>query len=183
MAREVTVEPDERFRRAMAWGGRPLERWVAPAAGSPRAGGRGERPEDWPRRLAAFLMRRRRLAFAWGRTDCLMTAADWVAEMRGFDPAARWRGRYTTALGAARVLARAGYASLEEALDAVLETVQPVRAQRGDLVLLPVPGREDAGESLARMAVGIVTGPEAMVPQPEGVADLPVRLAVGAWRV
>lgn len=32
----------------------------------------------------------------WGVRDCCLWPADWVMLCRGFDPAAKWRGRYST---------------------------------------------------------------------------------------
>lgn len=31
---------------------------------------------------------------AYGQCDCMLVCADWVRAVRGFDPAARWRGSY-----------------------------------------------------------------------------------------
>lgn len=58
--------------------------------------------------LAAFLRAGGARPFAWGVQDCCLWAADWVLAATGRDPAAVWRGRYRTALGAARLAARRG---------------------------------------------------------------------------
>ena len=59
-----------------------------------------------PPDLVAFLRASGARAFAWGECDCCTWACDWVLARRGVDPAARWRGRYRTALGAKRNLRR-----------------------------------------------------------------------------
>lgn len=43
-----------------------------------------------------------------GTVDCLMRCADWAAALTGKDPAAGWRGTYSTAAGAWRIVTRAG---------------------------------------------------------------------------
>lgn len=44
----------------------------------------------------------------WGVCDCFLWPADWIETCGWPDPATAWRGRYATALGAARIVARAG---------------------------------------------------------------------------
>lgn len=58
--------------------------------------------------LADYLARAARMPFAWGRHDCCLWVADWLVARGRPDPAAAWRGRYRTPLGAARVLTRLG---------------------------------------------------------------------------
>jgi hypothetical protein len=55
----------------------------------------------------------------------------------GEDNAGLWRGRYTTALGGARVMRRLGWASLEEMGRSLLGEPRPavLLARRGDIVL------------------------------------------------
>jgi hypothetical protein len=44
----------------------------------------------------------------WGRDDCALWCANSLKEALGYDGAARFRGRYRTRMGAARVLGKAG---------------------------------------------------------------------------
>lgn len=44
----------------------------------------------------------------WGLADCFLWPADWVLARTGVDPAEGFRGRYRTALGATRLVQRAG---------------------------------------------------------------------------
>lgn len=60
-----------------------------------------------------------------------------IAEVTGTDYMADFRGRYSTELGAQRVLKRAGFADVGEALDAILGDRQPLtHTLRGDVVLV-----------------------------------------------
>lgn len=58
--------------------------------------------------LPGFLDRAMRTPFAWGTFDCVLWLADWSVTRLGTDPAAAYRGRYSTALGAGRIVAEAG---------------------------------------------------------------------------
>lgn len=89
---------------------------------------------DWEARLNALLAQRRDVLFTWGATDCCMFAADAVLAMTGVDAAAEFRGRYTTAGGAARALKRHGAGELAATIDAKFESVAPAFVRRGDLV-------------------------------------------------
>lgn len=45
----------------------------------------------------------------WGESDCALALADWVSQATGCaDPAEHLRGRYSSAFGAARFIAKAG---------------------------------------------------------------------------
>lgn len=100
-----------------------------------------ERYDDWPERLAAFIEARRKRAFSWGQQDCALFAADGIQEMTGVDLAADLRG-YKSASGAAKRIKAAGGM---RGLAAALPEKHPGLAQRGDVVLVDVDGRETFG--------------------------------------
>lgn len=119
-----------------------------------------------------------RRRFAWGSWDCLLWLAEWVWDQRDVDAAAPWRGRYRTALGAQRIVRRAG-------------GMQPLMTMGAEVAGLRPTGSPQAG------AVGLVTVAAANGPEPVGglcvgprwailsrtglvVAPLPV---VCAWEV
>lgn len=75
-------------------------------------------------------------AFAWGRHDCFLWAADAVRALTGQDPAADLRGTYSTARGALRRLrALGGMQAL--AAQRFGPQVPVSQAQAGAVVLLP----------------------------------------------
>ncbi|SEP02981.1 hypothetical protein SAMN04490248_12041 [Salinihabitans flavidus] len=130
---------------------------------------------DCQTRLFLALDAARGRPFAWGVHDC----ATWAFDLRrdltgGADIAARWRGRYSTARGAHRVMRRLGWESLEamgrDLLGDPLAT--PLLAQRGDLML----GGADP-------AFGICAGARAAFVAPKGLTFLPLSACVLAWRV
>lgn len=121
--------------------------------------------------LHAFVASHMRTPFAWGAHDCVTFAADAVMALTGEDPLKRFRGRWTSAQGAARLLERLG--GLEKAVDAVLSPVAPALAQRGDVAAW----RDEDG----RLQLAIVEGETLVGPGLEGQARLPRAAMVLAW--
>ncbi|MBS7542534.1 DUF6950 family protein [Ancylobacter oerskovii] len=58
--------------------------------------------------LRSFLIDHARREFAWGTEDCCLLIADWWRANHGVDPAAGWRGTYSTAAEKDALLAREG---------------------------------------------------------------------------
>lgn len=128
---------------------------------------------DRPERLHDYIASRRDTPFAWGRHDCALFAADWVQALTGADPAEGLRGRYRTALGAARLIKREG--GLEAIAEARLgERINPRLAQRGDVVLL---------DGSHGPTLGVCLGVDAAAPGADGLMLVPMRRAQAAWRV
>jgi len=131
------------------------------------------RIDNWERHLAEAIDIARVKPFAWGFHDCA-TLAFGIRSLltNGEDVAALWRGRYSTALGSARVMRRLGWASLEAMglalLGAPRET--PLLAQRGDIVLA------DTG-----LGFGICVGATAVGMAPEGLMTVPLTSCRLAW--
>ncbi len=92
------------------------------------------RHRDWTTRLNAEIQAAQGRPFSWGEFDCCLFAADCCEAVCGVDPAAPYRGRYTTEVGAKRVL-RNTHGSLEGGWDACFKRVPVSMAQRGDVVL------------------------------------------------
>jgi hypothetical protein len=133
------------------------------------------RVDHWERLLAAAIDTARAKPFVWGVHDCPTFAFEVRMILTGGeDIAALWRGRYTTALGGARVMRRLGWASLEDIGRALLG--EPRRsvllAQRGDIVLA------DTG-----LGFGICTGASAVGMTPEGLVTVPLTSCRLAWPI
>ena len=129
----------------------------------------------WERHLASALATARSMPFDWGHHDC----ATWVFELRteltgGPDTAARWRGRYNTSFGAALIMRRLGWSSLEEmGRDLLGEPLStPLLAQRGDILLGGDPD-----------AFGICAGCSGAFLTPDGLTELPLSRCHLAWRI
>lgn len=98
--------------------------------------------------------------FSWGTVDCIKVTA---FHLRGMGHAVRFgtSGSYRTALGASRALARAGHATLCDAIASVgLIEIPPAACLLGDILVGP---GTDAFE-----AIGIYVGNEAIYAFHEG---------------
>lgn len=128
--------------------------------------------ENWPSLLADFLADEK--PFAWGKRDCCLFAADAVLCITGVDHAKKFRGRYTTARGAAKVIAKHG--GLEELVNKTgFEPIAPLMAQRGDVVLIDTP---------LGVALGVIDLRSEIVGQgPDGLTRYKATDARRAWRV
>lgn len=138
------------------------------------------RHPDWPARLAAFVEGRRKAPFSWGGggggQDCALFAADAVLAITGEDPAAAFRGRYSSETGSRRALLRFGAGDLEGTATGILGAplASPLLAQRGDVVLMDRP---------TGPALGVCLGEVSALADRAGLAFLPTAEARVAWRV
>ena len=133
------------------------------------------RVDHWERLLASEIDTARAKPFVWGVHDCPTFAFEVRMILTGGeDIAALWRGRYTTALGGARVMRRLGWASLEDMGCALLGEPRPgvLLAQRGDIVLA------DTG-----LGFGICNGASAVGMAPAGLVTVPLTSCRLAWPI
>lgn len=100
-----------------------------------------KRLRGWPEKLFAYIESRRHTPFAWHENDCWSFPAGAILAITGEDLFAPYRGRYSDEAGAAALIAEAG------GMRALcpLESKQLGFAQRGDVVLALIEGRETAG--------------------------------------
>lgn len=139
-------------------------------------GSRMRRKQRWPSILAEQIEAARDKPFAWGSHDCALWAADVVRAMTGEDIAAAYRGAYDDERSAREAMLRIDGGGLRaignRAFGPALNNV--AMAQRGDVALVDVDGRE---------AAGIVAGPRVAVPGPDGLQFAPLDSIVAAWAV
>ncbi|MBP7548681.1 MAG: hypothetical protein KA761_00225 [Gemmatimonadaceae bacterium] len=124
---------------------------------------------DWPERLASLVASKRDVPFEWGVNDCSTFAADAVEAVTGVRP-------HTPVVESAPAFAALiEKTPIAEIVDGILgERVEPVRAQRGDIVLYD-------GAHGPTLAVCI--GASAASPAPGGIATIPMPFATAAWKV
>lgn len=96
------------------------------------------RTRDWTTQLANMIKAATERPFSWGEFDCCLFAADCAVAVCGTDPAALYRGRYTTEMGAKRLLKKI-HGSLDAAWDACFARVNPAFIQRGDVAMYDGP--------------------------------------------
>ena len=120
------------------------------------------RHANWTVRLTDFVKSKKHVPFEWGVNDCCLFVADMALAITGVDPAATFRGKYESELGAMRALYNQGFDSVEAVLThAFGPTVSRLEVRRGDVVLFENGGRDIAGvmfgEVLAPGDLGIET--------------------------
>lgn len=90
----------------------------------------------------------RRSKFVWGQTDCMMATAAHVLAITGIDPAAPWRGTYTTEADAMAICAAYGgpFQTFRHGMEAAgFGLCAPVE---GCPVVCRIAGHEIAGVSI-----------------------------------
>ena len=142
---------------------------------------------DWAERLNAYLEACENKPFQWGQHDCVQFACGAVEAMTGERPLPQLCGHYTTAREAARSIAAYGE-NLEAAVTAQCRQlgfveISPLRAQRGDVVLLAT----DSGDDLSipeRGALGIIgmNGLPVFVDTHE-LLEVPLEVVRRAWKI
>jgi hypothetical protein len=113
------------------------------------------RAPNWSDLLLAFVESRQNRPFQWGVNDCCLFASDWVLKASDVDLAASFRGSYSSALGASRLLRNhGGVRGLIRELGES-QGMQPISSayvQRGDLVVADTGYGEAIGISLGNVA-------------------------------
>jgi hypothetical protein len=135
------------------------------------------RSQDWPVKLANFIQSHLHAPFEWGKNDCCLFACDWIALATGIDPAADLRGKYDSALSAARVLEPlGGVAGVAKARcwDHGFFEGPVMLAQRGDIVLMVT----DQGPTL-----GVCVGSRSAFTGAAGIEMYPTYKCAGSWRI
>lgn len=90
---------------------------------------------DWDARFVAFLAGLGPPLHVYGARDCALLGADCVLAVTGVDPAAEFRGKYSTEAGAAKALRTIGAGDLASTVSSKFESIAPSLAGRADLVL------------------------------------------------
>ncbi|MEZ5752864.1 MAG: hypothetical protein R3D60_13170 [Paracoccaceae bacterium] len=119
----------------------------------------------WRSRLYAWLDASAKEPHVFGRHDCALIIAGGIEAMHGVDPAAPYRGRYTSWRGGLRILRRAGFEDPRALLATLATPVAPISAQIGDIAVL---------EGEGHINLGFVVGSQIRVLRSDGSAILPL---------
>lgn len=132
-------------------------------------------------RLDDYLADAQRKPWAWGRMDCTLFAGDWVRAATGIDPCV-WRGTYSNAYQARRLLARhGGFMAMVEREMSRCGFARIDAPEHGDVAIIEAPGTQPE-HAVAGMAAVIVTPPWLLARAPDGIVGLQAEI-VAAWRV
>jgi hypothetical protein len=94
---------------------------------------------DWKSRLLDYLNDAVRRPFGYGTHDCCLFAAGAVEATTGIDPAAAFRGRYSTLKGGIKAVRKAGFSDYVGMAIAQLDSVHASCATPGDLAVIDTP--------------------------------------------
>lgn len=131
------------------------------------------RVPNWEDRLNAVVATHQAMPGGWGTSDCWTLAMDAVEAVTG-SRILEHLSSYKTETGGYRVFRKHGFETVEQALASVLEPVNRLSAQRGDLGVIERDGVISAG-------VFVSTG--FAVRALDGVAILPVTDVKTAFKV
>ena len=129
---------------------------------------------DWRPRLSAYMAETAHQGFRYGSNDCALFAAGAVRAMTGHDPAAGYRGSYTTLEGGLKRLRKAGFADHIDQAASLFEEIHTAFAQVGDIAMIEGPEGP---------VLGIVVGEMVACLRPDGLGHLSRDLAKRAWAV
>lgn len=132
-----------------------------------------KRLRNWQSRLQTCLAERWTTPFKWGEMDCVLFPADCIEACTGEDLAAEFRGTYSDAISAGRIIDK--YGGLEAIAASYLgPEINPILAQPGDIAMLTNQGRP---------CLAVSTGFGWVAPGADGVNILPNNHAMKAWRL
>lgn len=152
-----------------------------------------QKRENWPERMNDYFRSIIQAQFVWGKTDCCLMAADCVAAMTGEDFAADFRGKYSDPVTAYLALQKFANGGILATMAVLAQRhgwtdVEPLRAQRGDIVMLPMEVCE--GDPRFDGALGICIGTLSLYMQQDiglrGISTIPAKGQPGithAWRI
>jgi hypothetical protein len=129
---------------------------------------------NWRSRLHSYLAGLAQTPFQPGTHDCSLFTAGAVEAIRGDDPAAPYRGNYTTVAGGLELLADDGYTDQVHFITANFPEKPVLEAQVGDIATVVQNGE---------IGVGIVIGPSVAVVTLRGLGHVPLSSAQRVFEV
>lgn len=137
--------------------------------------------------LPAFLAQASRQPFVWGRSDCWLFMADWVALAHGVDPGDGFRGTYSSAHQALALIKRhGGHRAFAGDLLIRAGLIETIVAQEGDVALVRAPVWR--GDRVRMVPVGAIRTRLGWAIRPElpaSIVEVPANTLplIAAWRI
>jgi hypothetical protein len=154
------------------------------------------RIKGWEQVLDKTLREAEGLSFGYGVNDCCIWATSVAQALTKVDWGKDLRGKYDSAFGAAKLMKEVGGEGIESTIDATvkkfgIEEVHPLRASRGDLVMVRAQGKSDEAHiveflkdgSITALAVVEMDGRNAATFSPDGLIHVPHAYWVRGFRV
>jgi hypothetical protein len=134
------------------------------------------RVRQWQTRFEALINARMHAPFAWGSNDCCTFACEAVGAITGVNPMDAWLDKYTSQLGAAKVLKKHGGVRAIAGKN-FGPFIIPFAAQVGDIGCFVEPSAEGDGQTLA-----VWCGSAWMCPGAKGLLIVRPEAITNAWR-
>lgn len=136
-----------------------------------------KRIEEWRKPFSDVIDSMNRVPFSWGDNDCAVGLVGNVLEaMTGKNPAAEYKGRYSTAEEGLKIVKEAGFENLADFVASYLPEIHISEASMGDIVAVP------SDDSLGYV-LGIANGDRALIMTPRGVGSVDLLKAERAFKV
>lgn len=134
------------------------------------------RVPGWDRAVEDLASQHVNILPEWGKSDCLMSAADAIKAVTGTDPLSKFRGKYQTEAGAARKMRQNGCENVKDVFETYLglDPVNRLSARRGDVGVMKLNGEYVAG---------FICSSGFAVKQPHGLTFFPVTEIEQAYTV
>lgn len=134
------------------------------------------RLNNWPQKLNEFIEARRATPFEWGKNDCSLFVADAIMAMTGIDVAKELRGKYSTEIGAYKIISE--YGEIEDVVEALGCPIKLFKSSvatlaRGDIALVVLEGN--------KRAIGINLGRNVAFTGKNGLEFVSIRQCVKGW--
>lgn len=138
-----------------------------------------KRVANWRAALALQFQQARTRKFEWGKFDCALFACDCIWAQLARDPAAAFRGRYSTEAQATALLGNGGLAAIavQIASQFGFKEVSAGHAGRGDVVLIR------NGTPQGALAIVDFTAAFAVCPGTRGLIRVRRHRWLRAWKV
>lgn len=115
--------------------------------------------------------------FSWGDHDCGPgLVGNVVKAITGDDPAKPYRGKYSDAKGALRIIKRKGFANLGDMVASILPEIHPSEAKIGDIAAVKT-------DSAIGYALGVVNGERVFVLMENGIGTVDLLQCERAFKV
>lgn len=136
-----------------------------------------KRLDDWRPRFEQVIDDMRLKPFAWRDNDCGPALVGRSVEaLTGVDIAVAYRGKYSDAASALRLVRSHGFDDLADLVASLLPEIHPSRARVGDIAAFEM-------DSPFRSALGVVNGERVFVLRPEGIGTMNLLQARRAFKV
>ncbi|WP_457587282.1 DUF6950 family protein [Ensifer canadensis] len=135
-----------------------------------------QRVDNWRGRFEQTIDEIRYRPFAWDAECAIHLCGRLVQAVTDIDVAAPYRGRFSTAAGAVRVMTNSGFSNLADLVASILPEIHPSQMEIGDVAAI-------ADDSKFGFALGVCNGERIFVIKESGLGTVDMLDAKRAFKV